>query len=67
MLGKEEKEDQNREYQLPDGEKIQIGSSKFKAPEILFNPECKKESPRIFISVLFSNWFGRAWCSRLAI
>lgn len=25
--------------QLPDGEKIQIGSSKFKAPEILFNPE----------------------------
>jgi len=39
MLGKEEKEDQNREYQLPDGEKIQIGSSKFKAPEILFNPE----------------------------
>lgn len=44
MLGKEEKEDQNREYQLPDGEKIQIGSSKFKAPEILFNPECKKKA-----------------------
>ena len=41
LLGKEETEDQNREYQLPDGEKIQIGSAKFKAPEILFNPECK--------------------------
>ena len=42
MTGKEETaEDQQREYQLPDGEKIMIGNSKFKAPEILFKPERK--------------------------
>ena len=44
MVGKEDQaggEDQQREYQLPDGEKIMIGNSKFKAPEILFRPECK--------------------------
>ena len=42
VTGKEETaEDQQREYQLPDGEKIMIGNSKFKAPEILFKPERK--------------------------
>ena len=44
MVGKEDQagsEDQQREYQLPDGEKIMIGNSKFKAPEILFRPECE--------------------------
>ena len=42
MTGKDETaEDQQREYQLPDGEKIMIGNSKFKAPEILFKPERK--------------------------
>jgi len=42
VVGKEDQagsEDQQREYQLPDGEKIMIGNSKFKAPEILFRPE----------------------------
>ena len=40
--GKEDQgEDQQREYQLPDGEKIFIGNSKFKAPEILFKPDRK--------------------------
>ena len=42
VTGKEDQaEDQQREYQLPDGEKIMIGNSKFKAPEILFRPECR--------------------------
>ena len=45
VTGKEETaDDQQREYQLPDGEKIMIGNSKFKAPEILFKPE-RKWSP----------------------
>ena len=61
LLGKEENEDQNREYQLPDGEKIQIGSSKFKAPEILFNPECNKDIKLRFLwtySVIGSEELG---------
>ena len=42
-MGKEDptNEEQQREYSLPDGEKIMIGSAKYKAPEILFNPERK--------------------------
>ena len=42
-VGKEDptNEEQQREYSLPDGEKIMIGSAKYKAPEILFNPERK--------------------------
>ena len=43
MLGKDDAntDEQQREYSLPDGEKIMIGSAKYRAPEILFNPECK--------------------------
>jgi centractin len=34
------KEDKNVSgYHLPDGEQIQIGSEKFRAPEILFSPD----------------------------
>lgn len=40
VIGKDDaNEEQQREYMLPDGEKIMIGNAKNKAPEILFNPE----------------------------
>ena len=42
VIGKDDaNEEQQREYMLPDGEKIMIGNAKNKAPEILFNPERK--------------------------
>lgn len=51
VLGKDDAntDEQQREYSLPDGEKIMIGSAKYRAPEILFNPECKDDHLLLFI------------------